>query len=94
MLCRDSAVTHQQPQQSHAGTSHTNTNKFLLTSTRSVLTLTSSLATNMLVLGLIINRVKILIDLVDFRMGGLKVVKNGPLSLYVAPEMEEVLRQV
>jgi len=73
MLCRDSAVTHHQPQQSHAGTSHTNTNKFLLTSTRSVLT--SSLATNMLVLGLFINRVKILIDLVDFWMGGLKVVK-------------------
>ena len=91
MLCRDSAVTHQQPQQSHAGTSHTNTNKFLLTSTRSVLTLTSSLATNNM---LFVNRVKMLIDLVDFRMGGLKVVKNGPLSLYVAPEMEEVLRQV
>jgi len=48
----------------------------------------------MLVLGLFINRVKILIDLVDFWMGGLKVVKNGPLSLYLAPEMEEVLRQV
>jgi len=73
--------------------SHTITNKFLLTSTRSVLvlTLTSSLATNNM---LFINRVKMLIDLVDFRMGGLKVVKNGPLSLCATPEMEEVLRQV
>ena len=42
-----------------------------------------------LVLGLFINCVKFF--WVDFRMGGLKVVKNGSLSLCLAPEMEEVL---